>query len=68
VDTDTVRILYADPCAYCGTEAAGTLDHIVPLHAGGKHSSGNLTACCRRCNAAKREKSLLLFLLSREWR
>jgi len=29
------------------------LDHIIPLHAGGTHSIGNVRIICRSCNAAR---------------
>ena len=55
-----------DPCSYCmdfcGQMAA---DHIDGLGAGGVNEAQNLTAAGRPCNAAKREKKLLLFLLER---
>jgi 5-methylcytosine-specific restriction endonuclease McrA len=31
---------------------AATVDHIVPLSAGGTHDLGNLRASCRSCNSA----------------
>jgi 5-methylcytosine-specific restriction endonuclease McrA len=40
-------------------------DHIDGLDAGGEQSWLNLSAACRRCNASKRERSLLMFLLHR---
>jgi 5-methylcytosine-specific restriction endonuclease McrA len=55
-------ILRHDPCSYCGG-SAGCADHIEPLASGGEHSSDNLTAACRRCNARKRTRTLLRFLL-----
>ena len=42
-----------------------TVDHIEPLAAGGKHVPENLVAACRSCNASKKERPLLLFLLER---
>lgn len=66
-----VTILRADPCSYCATAPApqSTLDHISPLHpsAGprGRRDWRNLTAACVMCNQAKRNVSLLMFLLTR---
>lgn len=32
-----------------------SIDHVVPLHKGGKHSWGNVKLACRRCNSIKRD-------------
>lgn len=56
--------LRRDPCAYCGGPG-GVVDHIVAVAAGGVHEAENLTGACRRCNARKGTKSLLLFLANR---
>lgn len=59
-------LLRGDPCSYCmdfcGQMAA---DHIVPLELGGENAAENLTAAGRPCNAAKKAKPLLIFLLER---
>lgn len=55
------RILYADPCSYCGDRSA-SLDHIQAVSQGGGNGCENLTGACMRCNAAKQDKPLLLFL------
>lgn len=60
------RLVRGDPCSYCmGHCGQMAADHIVPLDAGGEHAASNLTAAGRPCNAAKREKKLLLFLAER---
>lgn len=33
-----------------------SIDHIIPLSAGGKHSWGNVALACRKCNTEKRDK------------
>lgn len=48
-------------CSYCPAPA-DTIDHVVPLLRGGDNREGNLTPCCRRCNASK------CYLLLIEWR
>lgn len=58
-------VLIHDPCSYCGAPPPSIVDHIVPLSAGGTSSWDNLTAACGPCNAAKGNKSLLLFLATR---
>lgn len=61
-------VLRRDPCCYCGRlpskRTKGTLDHIVPRASGGPHNLLNLTGCCRDCNNAKANDSLLGFLIS----
>lgn len=58
-----IRILLADPCAYCGG-AGGTVDHIVPVKHGGTNDWTNLTAACGSCNSSKRTRPLLTHLLT----
>ena len=66
-----MRLLRADPCAYCEMPgAAGTLDHIEPRSRparapGGAHCWTNYTGACPRCNSAKAQRPLLLFLAGR---
>lgn len=45
-------------CAYCGKEAKLTLDHIIPLSKGGKHSKDNVVPACAHCNSSKGNKTL----------
>lgn len=44
-------------CRYCGLRG-GRLecDHIVPVSRGGSNGEDNLTAACKPCNQAKRDK------------
>lgn len=65
------RTLMAEPCVYCGAEATG-LDHIAPrssfadvpgkrhLHI---HGWWNRAPACGRCDMAKRDTPLLIFLV-----
>src|SRR3990167_8869942 len=40
-------------CGYCnGNEFMG-MDHMIPIHLGGKHEIGNVVPCCRSCNGRK---------------
>jgi 5-methylcytosine-specific restriction endonuclease McrA len=46
----------AKSCPYCGKQMSGkgkSLDHVVPIACGGKHSAFNVIVCCRSCNSAK---------------
>jgi 5-methylcytosine-specific restriction endonuclease McrA len=56
--------LRGEPCVYCG-QPADTIDHIVPLSAGGRHHWNNLAPACHVCNRAKLDHPLWLFLLRR---
>jgi 5-methylcytosine-specific restriction endonuclease McrA len=58
------RRLSKGVCHYCGRHVAPrelTMDHIVPVSRGGKTTKGNVVACCRGCNTAKKQ------LLPMEW-
>ena len=44
-------------CQYCGARAE-SIDHVIPRSRGGCHSWENVVACCRRCNAGKRDRLL----------
>lgn len=45
-------------CSYCRRPFAPrdlTMDHIVPVSRGGKTTKGNVAACCKECNNAKKQ-------------
>lgn len=45
-------------CQYCATHTFDlTLDHVVPRSRGGPTSWENVVACCRACNAKKRDRT-----------
>jgi 5-methylcytosine-specific restriction endonuclease McrA len=45
-------------CQYCGVRSHDlTLDHVHPRSRGGPTSWTNVVACCRRCNATKRDRT-----------
>lgn len=45
---------YDGRCAYCGEKCDDlTLDHIIPLSKGGKHSIANVVPACPHCNYSK---------------
>lgn len=66
-------LLRRDPCAYCGARgAAGTVDHVDPRARGARgvgtvHGWVNTVGACARCNGAKRDLGLLVFLYRRRW-
>lgn len=48
-------------CAYCGIEVneyTATIDHILPVRAGGTSEIENLAIACRKCNMLKADKIL----------
>jgi 5-methylcytosine-specific restriction endonuclease McrA len=45
-------------CQYCGRRSNDlTLDHVMPRSRGGPTSWKNVVACCRSCNAKKRDRT-----------
>lgn len=67
-------LLRRDPCSYCGVrDAPGTVDHVDPRSraargVGTVHGWLNTVGACARCNGAKRDLALLVFLHRRCWR
>lgn len=54
---------YHHRCAYCGTKLdRPTMDHVIPLSRGGKHSKDNVVPACKHCNSSKFTKTPV------EWR
>lgn len=47
-----VQKMLGGSCSYC-PEKATEIDHVIPLARNGRHSIGNLTGACRKCNASK---------------
>ena len=53
---ESVLIRDGYKCGYCGiklTKENTTLDHKIPVSAGGKTTYNNLISCCRKCNYTK---------------
>lgn len=49
---------YHHRCAYCGKKADRlTMDHVIPLAKGGKHSKDNIIPACRHCNCTKEART-----------
>jgi 5-methylcytosine-specific restriction endonuclease McrA len=47
-------------CFYCGSnEEKITLDHVIPIKLGGRHSIGNLVSACQSCNSSKQDKLVM---------
>jgi len=49
-------------CFYCGSDQKLTMDHIIPIVRGGRHSIGNIVVACKSCNSQKGSKTI------QEWR
>ncbi|WP_052077526.1 HNH endonuclease [Rhodococcoides fascians] len=49
-------------CFYCGEAGPMTMDHLLPICRGGRHSIGNLIPACATCNSSKRHRTVM------EWR
>jgi 5-methylcytosine-specific restriction endonuclease McrA len=45
-------------CAYCQTNLATEIDHVVPIARGGRDAPDNVLPACRGCNASKGAKLL----------
>ncbi len=49
-------------CVECDSTEHLGIDHVIPVARGGRHSIGNLTVLCRRCNSSKKDQTFT------EWR
>lgn len=58
--------LYKKSCFYCGSTNEITMDHVVPLVRGGRHSIGNLVAACATCNKSKNYRFITEWKLSKK--
>ena len=60
-----ISTLYASPCFYCGATDNITMEHLIPLSRGGRHSIGNLAPMCEGCNKSKNGKLLVEWKIRR---
>lgn len=51
-----LKRLYGGSCFYCHKVGKMTIDHVVPISRGGRHSIGNLVSACKPCNSSKHDK------------
>ena len=58
-----INALYSRPCYNCATKEDLSIDHIIPLSRGGRHSIGNLQTLCRPCNSSKGDKFFMAWKL-----
>ena len=59
ISDEEISTLYSSPCFYCGDTDNITMEHLVPLSRGGRHSIGNLAPMCESCNKSKQDKLLV---------
>lgn len=43
-------------CFWCGRVRVLTIDHVIPIIRGGKHTASNIVGSCKSCNSKKRDK------------
>jgi 5-methylcytosine-specific restriction endonuclease McrA len=60
-----MKRLYSQPCAKCLSKDKTTIDHIIPLSRGGRHSIGNLQTLCLSCNTQKNTRTIMEWRLGR---
>jgi 5-methylcytosine-specific restriction endonuclease McrA len=60
--TQWLAILNANKhrCYYCKVKTRLTMDHVIPLSKGGKHTASNIVPACGPCNSRKHDKILTL--------
>ena len=63
-DRDIARLKqrHHHECFYCGghhRDSPLTIDHIIPIHRGGRHAIGNLIPACKSCNSSKHASLLV---------
>ena len=58
IEWEELKDKYGNKCLRCGkTNIRLSLDHVIPLSKGGKHTIGNSQPLCRSCNSKKHTKS-----------
>lgn len=58
-DWENIKDRFSRKCAHCNkheTEVKLTVDHIIPISKGGKHSLDNVQPLCASCNSRKKDK------------
>lgn len=56
VTAKELQRIYSSPCLYCGSTTQISVDHVIPIYRGGRHSIGNLVPACKACNSSKGTK------------
>lgn len=57
---DWLRLVrrYDGRCFYCKADGRMSMDHVIPISRGGRHSIGNLVPACVTCNSSKRNRTI----------
>lgn len=61
-----MKKLYESECIACGSAENITIDHIIPISRGGRHSIGNLQSLCLSCNSSKHNKTMTEWMQSKK--
>jgi len=64
-ELSALRQRHGKRCAICGDKSKLTIDHIIPLKAGGKHEARNIQFLCQPCNSSKGARPMEDFARSR---
>ena len=64
--TNLYRLIERDGslCAYCGSTLKATIEHVHPKSKGGDSELDNLVLACYRCNTAKKDMTLIEWLMA----
>lgn len=64
-----LKARYDHSCVYCLQKTNKlTMDHVIPLSKGGKHSIENIVPACGSCNSSKHVKDIYLWVQSKHGR
>lgn len=56
---DAILDFYGHKCLCCGRDDVKlTIDHVIPIFHGGKHSADNIQPLCGPCNSRKKDKQI----------
>jgi 5-methylcytosine-specific restriction endonuclease McrA len=56
---DAILDFYGNKCLCCGRDDVKlTIDHVLPIFHGGKHSADNVQPLCGPCNSRKKDKHI----------
>lgn len=65
LDKEIERI-YSSRCVACDSDQSVSIDHVIPIARGGRHSIGNLQPLCASCNSSKGIKLMTEWLYVEE--
>lgn len=66
LDDERTKMVAPPGCAYCGTNAQLTIDHLIPRYSGGPDSADNTVWACRSCNSSKGARDMFSWWASRD--